>query len=174
MTATIRHAALEDAQAIADLLNLAYRPPPGREGWTHESHLVAGQRASAEQVKSALQQTGSIMALKVTADGHLLACLHLQGDKESASIGMFAVDTAAQGQGLGREMLAWAEREAQARWSCRKTCMSVVAQRPELIAYYARRGYLPTGETAAFPWEASVGSPLGTALSLCLLEKTLT
>jgi hypothetical protein len=37
--------------------------------------------------------------------------------------------------------------------------MTVISVREELIAWYARRGYLPTGEKLPFPEEEALGVP---------------
>lgn len=46
----ITKAGLADAEAITGLVNRAYRPAPGAEGWTHESALVSGSRINRENV----------------------------------------------------------------------------------------------------------------------------
>jgi hypothetical protein len=52
--------------------------------------------------------------------------------------------------------------------------MTVIAQRPELIAWYRRRGYLPTGETRPFPYgEDPVGIPRRSDLHFVVLAKPL-
>lgn len=52
--------------------------------------------------------------------------------------------------------------------------MKVVNVRDELIAWYGRRGYAPTGETAPFPYgDDRFGQPLRDDLSFVVLQKTL-
>jgi L-amino acid N-acyltransferase YncA len=63
---------------------------------------------------------------------------------------MFAVRPAIQGAGIGRAVLAEAERLAR-EWGCDEMRMSVIRQRTDLIAWYRRLGFEPTGETQPFP-----------------------
>jgi hypothetical protein len=52
--------------------------------------------------------------------------------------------------------------------------MTVIAQRPELIAWYERRGYVQTGETAAFPYgDSRFGDPKRADLWFIVLAKPL-
>jgi ribosomal protein S18 acetylase RimI-like enzyme len=65
---------------------------------------------------------------------------------------MFAVDPVAQGSGLGKRVLAEAERLAREEWGCRSMHMTVIVQRDELIGWYQRRGYRRTGQFKPFPY----------------------
>ena len=50
----------------------------------------------------------------------------------------------------------------------------MIAQRPDLIAWYGRRGYSDTGETAPFPYgDPRFGAPKRDDLYFIVLEKTL-
>ena len=52
--------------------------------------------------------------------------------------------------------------------------MTVIEQRDELIAWYERRGYSRTGETAAFPYgDARFGEPKRPDLRFVVLTKEL-
>ena len=62
MDIALRLATGDDAEAIAGLVNRAYRPGSGLRGWTHEAELVAGARASGEMVR-ALLRPGSAVRL---------------------------------------------------------------------------------------------------------------
>jgi hypothetical protein len=52
--------------------------------------------------------------------------------------------------------------------------MTVIAQRAELIAWYARKGFSPTGEIAPFPYgDPRFGLPRRDDLYFVVLEKPL-
>ncbi len=52
--------------------------------------------------------------------------------------------------------------------------LTVIAQRPELIAWYQRRGYLPTGDTRPFPYgDDRKGIPRRSDLHFVVLAKQL-
>ena len=71
-------------------------------------------------------------------------------------------------------LLAEAERLAREEWSASTMVMSVLAQRPDLVAWYERRGYRRTGETTPFPYgNERFGVPKRPDLSFAILAKPL-
>ena len=74
------------------------------------------------------------------------------GGGNAGYFGMFAVDPDQQNGGLGKAVLAEAERIAREQWQCHAMRMTVIEQRAELIAWYERRGYRRTGECQPFPY----------------------
>ena len=85
---SIRIAETNDAAQIVDIVNAAYRPGPGQEGWTHESALVAGSRVTLEQVIEAL--AGSTVLVAFSESG-VDGCVQIQAKDREAHIGMLAV-----------------------------------------------------------------------------------
>jgi len=79
-----------------------------------------------------------------------------------------------QNAGVGRALLAEAERIAREEWHCRQMRMSVIDIRDALIAWYERRGYRRTGEHKPFPYgDARFGIPKRDDLRFEWLVKTL-
>ena len=72
MEIALRLATSGDAEAIAGLVNRAYRPGAGLRGWTHEAELVAGERASAAMVRSLLRPGSALLVLCALGVGALL------------------------------------------------------------------------------------------------------
>jgi ribosomal protein S18 acetylase RimI-like enzyme len=71
-------------------------------------------------------------------------------------------------------LLAAAELDAQTQWGISRMVMTVIEQRDELIAWYERRGYTRTGETAAFPYgDPRFGEPKRPDLRFVVLAKEL-
>ncbi len=166
----LREATPSDAEQIASLVNQAYRPEPGASGWTHESGLVSGQRISAEQVIGAMR--GSHAVLLVAQEGEsLLGCVHVENAAPWCHIGMLATLPSLQNRGLGKKLLAAAEDLAVSRHGAQGFKMSVLSSRPELLAYYERRGYRLTGLAHPYPVEAGVGQPLNANLQVLELIK---
>ncbi|MEO8857840.1 MAG: GNAT family N-acetyltransferase, partial [Burkholderiaceae bacterium] len=135
-----RVASLADVDVIVALVQSAYRGESGLRGWTTESHLLDGQRTDAADVSELISRAGSRVLLAESA-GRLLASCHVERRDNYGYFGMFAVDPAQQGSGLGKQVLAEAERIAREEWQCSGMRMTVIVQREELIAWYARRGY---------------------------------
>ncbi|MGQ3057775.1 MAG: GNAT family N-acetyltransferase [Nevskia sp.] len=161
-----------DADTIAQLVNAAYRPAPGGAGWTHESALVSGPRITAAQVLSALSQVGHLILVARTTTG-IAACVEIRNHGACCLLGMLAVAPAGQCTGLGKRMLEQAERHAADVWHCSTVRISVLSQRRELLSFYRRRGYLPTGLVSPYPAADGVGAPLLDGLTIDTLEKTL-
>lgn len=84
---------------------------------------------------------------------------------------LLAVDPGRQCTGLGKRLLDYAERLAGGTWACSTIRMSVIAQRPELLAFYQRRGYRSTGAMTPYPVRAGVGSPIIDGMTVMTLEK---
>ena len=171
MAVMYRTAELQDVDDIADLVNRAYRPTSsGVKGWTHESGWVTGARTSADQVRALFVDDSVILLMSQAL--RVLACVHVRVDGASAHIGMLATEPTLQAQGLGKLMLAYAEKFALETYQVAAFEMSVLSSRHELMAFYERRGYKRTGVTYAYPVDSGVGEPLSTEISVLELIKT--
>lgn len=112
--------------------------------------------------------------LTVERDGVIVACCQLEHRGDAAYFGMFAVRPGLQGGGLGKEIIAEAERTAREDWGVTEMHMTVISVRDELIAWYERRGYRRTGELTPFPYgDERFGIPQREDLAFELLVKEL-
>ena len=171
MDIQLRTAGADDAEAITALVNRAYRGDSGRQGWTTESDLLDGTRISLDTVH-ALLAAQDCRILVAEAEGRLLACAELRPEGELLYLGMLTVSPELQGQGIGTRLMAAAEDHARAL-GLRGLVMTVISRRHELIAWYARLGFRPTGETRPFDFgDASFGIPR-LPLEFAVLEKPL-
>ena len=171
MSLGLRIASESDAAEIALLVNRAYRPAPHERCWTHEADLISGPRTSTAQVLSLFRSESCILVL--SAGSKIVACVHLLNEKSRVYIGMLAADPTLQAQGLGKQMLQHAERHAMAHFNASVFKMSVLSSRPELLAFYQRRGYVCTGEIEDYPIAAGVGQPIIEGLQVVALSKYL-
>ena len=170
---TFRLATSADVAAIVALVESAYRGDVSRKGWTTEADLLDGQRTDPAGVAELIAKPGSCMLL-AERDGALLACANLEKRGDAGYFGMFSVRPDLQGAGIGRAVLAEAERVAHEDWHCREMHMTVISVRDELIAWYERRGYRRTGIHSPFPYgDARFGIPKREDLRFELLVKTL-
>lgn len=161
-----------DAEEIAQLVNQAYHPEPDVAGWTHEADLVYGNRTSAGQVTEIISKPDSIMLVGLNGS-EIVACVHVEKDGSNCHIGMFAVNPAQQGAGAGKQMLAYAEQQANSVFGAEKFVMYVLSARTELIAFYLRRGYQKTGYVMDYMLLADAGKPKQADLKVEVLEKQL-
>ncbi|WP_399094391.1 GNAT family N-acetyltransferase [Streptomyces sp. BBFR2] len=168
-----RSATDADIPALVALIESAYRGDASRAGWTTEADLLEGQRTDPEGVAAVVRQKDGRL-LVAERDGEPIACCQLEHRGDHVYFGMFAVRPALQGGGLGKVILAEAERAARAAWGAREMRMTVIRQRTELIAWYERRGYRRTGELSPFPYgDERFGIPQRADLAFELLVKPL-
>ena len=177
-TLAFRTATDADIPALIDLVTSAYRGDASRTGWTTEADLLDGQRIDADMLRADLERPGSRIVV-AEHDGRMVACAHIAQDASddgaaTASFGMFSVDPSLQGGGVGKVVLAEAERVARETLGCARMRMTVIDCRDELIAFYVRRGYVRTGIVKPFPYgDARYGLPKRPGLRFEILEKHL-
>ena len=169
MTAiAIRAATSDDVTALHPLIERAYRGDTAKAGWTHEADLLFDDRTSAEELSNLIADPDRVILL-AHRDGALIGCVQVaRAGDDLAYLGMLTVEPTVQASGLGRRLLAAAESEAVAHFGARRMEMTVIHRRTELIAWYERRGYAPTGETRPFPVD-----PPRPELDFVVLEKAL-
>ncbi|MGP5216143.1 GNAT family N-acetyltransferase [Psychrobacter celer] len=187
----LRQADANDVSALEQLLNLCYRQD---EGWTNEADLVGGIRTTADELAGVIANPKHYVFVYPQTDtgersgkeiGELLGCIAVDikvetgSDKKSHSnkayIGMFAVHPKLQGCGVGNEILQAAEtfatRHLTNNGQPSRLTMSILSHRPELLAYYQRRGYQLNGNSMPFPVDGNNGEPKRDDLVLLELEK---
>lgn len=169
-TVLIRQAQPEDSASITRIVNQAYRPEPGKEGWTHEASLVTGARVTLEQVNVALQNSVVLVAV---IERSVQGCIRIEVDGQSAHIGMLAVNPSLQNSGIGKRLLSEAETFAVRHLDANEAVLTVIAVRKELLDFYQRCGYRETGSFSSFPVDAGVGIPCQEAMMLTILRKVL-
>ncbi|MER7728687.1 GNAT family N-acetyltransferase [Streptomyces sp. NPDC096323] len=170
---TFRDATDADVPALVELIQSAYRGDSSRAGWTTEADILRGQRTDPQGVRDVVHAPGSRL-LVVERDGEPVACCQLEHRGEVAYFGMFAVRPSLQGAGLGKVIIAEAERSVRESWGAREMHMTVISVREELIAWYERRGYRRTGQLSPFPYgDERFGVPQRDDLAFELLVKEL-
>lgn len=168
-----RDAVADDVPTVVALVESAYRGDASRQGWTTEADMLEGQRVDAAGVLALIGDARARVLLALR-DGMLVACCELRHEGEDAYFGMFSVRPDGQGSGVGRRVLAEAERIARDEWQCHGLRMTVIDIRSELIAWYERRGYSRTGEHKPFPYgDERFGIPKRDDLRFEVLYKAL-
>jgi ribosomal protein S18 acetylase RimI-like enzyme len=170
---TFRDATDADVDELVALIESAYRGDDSRAGWTTEADILEGQRTDPEGVLAVIKSPDSRL-LTVERDGRIVACCQLEHRGENAYFGMFAVSPLLQGSGLGKLIIAEAERQAREAWGVKQMQMTVISVRDDLIAWYERRGYRRTGRMTPFPYgDERFGVPQRDDLEFELLLKEL-
>ena len=170
---TCRTATHGDVDAVVALVERAYRGEASRAGWTTEADLLDGQRTDTAALAETIATPGSRIILAEASDG-LVGSVLLKDEGGTAYLGMFAVHPSLQGGGIGRRLLDEAERLVRTELASTAIRMTVIAQRPELIAWYERRGYRITGEREPFPsGDERFGQPKRNDLYFVVMKKAL-
>lgn len=174
MTHKIRAATADDVPKLHALIESAYRGASARAGWTHEADLLDGQRSDIAMLSESIVAPDRVILIAVDHSG-LIGCCEVAGVAGGgAYLGLLTVAPGRQGDGLGTALLIAAEGQAQSRFAATRIEMTVIRQRTALIAYYARRGYQPTGEVRPFPYgNPRFGVPRRDDLAFVVLEKSL-
>ena len=168
-----RAATHDDVEAIVALVESAYRGDASRAGWTTEADFLDGRRTGPDDVIAQIERPHSRILLAEN-DGAMLACAHVAIEDGAGYFGMFSVRPGLQNTGIGKAMLAEAERIARDEWKLPSMRMTVIDIRAELIAWYERRGYRRTGIVKPFPYgDARFGIPKRDDLRFEILEKEL-
>ena len=168
-----RDAGPEDVPQVVALVERAYRGEASRAGWTTEADLLDGQRTDEREISALVKGQNSRIRMAFL-DGVLVACVRIDRGSGYGYVGMVSVEPTRQRDGLGRQLLSEAERVILEDLGMDCARMTVIGQRLELIAWYGRRGYLPTGEREPFPYgEPRNGLPRRSDLYFEVLEKRL-
>jgi ribosomal protein S18 acetylase RimI-like enzyme len=162
---TFRYARQADAPALVSLIERAYRSPDTAGSWVSEAHLLKGPRTSNEEISTLIGREDTRFLI-AEIGGKIAGCCLLQGlardpsqanPVNAAYFGMFAIEPHTHGAGLGKTVIAEAERRVQELWGANQMVMTVINLRTALIAWYERRGYHLTGATIPFPFSETSG-----------------
>jgi ribosomal protein S18 acetylase RimI-like enzyme len=167
-----------DIPKLVELINSAYRGEGSKAGWTTEADLLGGQRTDshtlADQLQLSKAATDRSCVMMLAQNPNLIGCVYLEKKGDSSYLGMLTISPTQQNSGLGRILLLEAEKFCSQNWQVRKVHMTVISIRSELLAWYQRRGYQPTGEKQAFPYgDEKYGIPKRTDLEFLVLEKSI-
>ena len=174
-------AVVADASAICALVNSAYRGESSKKGWTTEADLLGGQRVDVDGIREAIGSPNrTILHLKAQVTGQIAACVSLDfseaacdGRSHACYLGMLTVDPNLQASGLGKRLMKASEEFAGGK-GAEAMLISVIQLRTELIDWYRRHGYQPTGQTKPFPYgDRRFGEPKRRDLHFVVFEKKL-
>lgn len=168
----IEIATLSDITSLEKLLNSAYRGENSKQGWTSEADLISGEvRTDSDELHLIITKSDSVFLKSVDANNEIIGCVNLQKENKSVYLGMLSVKPDLQGSGTGKQLLLASETYAKQN-DCNRIFMTVISIRTELIDWYLRNGYKPTGEKKPFPDDLKSGIP-NQKLEFLVFEKYL-
>jgi ribosomal protein S18 acetylase RimI-like enzyme len=151
MNPAIRPGRPDDLPRLHAVIERAYRGEEARAGWTHEADLLDGQRTDLATLQAILADETTQLLVAFDGDAPI-GCVQVSDHGGSTGyLGLLCIEPRLQSAGLGRQLIAAAERHARDIFGADRMEMTVIENRAELIAYYERRGYAQTGERRDFP-----------------------
>jgi len=129
----IRDAVPQDAPALADLINDAFKV---------EAFFKIGDRTSADEILR-MMDGGQFLVLEEPL-GTIAGSVYLQVQGDRVYFGMLSIEPARQGHGLGRLLIDAVEARGRER-GCRWVDIHIVNLREELPGFYRRLGYVDSG-----------------------------
>lgn len=141
----IRAAGDADVEALADLINIAFRV---------ELPFIEGDRTNLDGVREYMKKGKFLLAEDSSGIG---GCVYVELRGDRGYLGLLGVEPRRQGTGLGRKLMDAAEeffRDA----GCVAVDLRIVSERTPLPAFYRHLGYVETG-TAPFPHDVPAKVP---------------
>jgi len=148
-----RVATTANIPALVAHINNGYRGENSRSGWTTEADLLDGTRVDDAELAAIIDDPKADLHIFGETEDDILASVYLKKEPDHLYLGMLTVRPTLQGSGLGKIVLAYAESFAREE-GFHQVKMTVIQARTELIAWYNRQGYLPTG--IGFPWDDAI------------------
>jgi len=141
----IRHARSTDVEALAALINIAFRV---------ELPFIEGDRINPGGVRAYMKKGKFLVAEDAAGLG---GCVYVELRSRRGYLGLLGVEPRRQGTGLGRRLMDAAEeffRDAH----CVAIDLRIVSARTPLPGFYRHLGYVETG-TAPLPPDAPAKVP---------------
>ncbi len=172
-TLSFRTADYRDAARIAAVVNTANAGADGA-GWTNEYRLFEGERTDVNEILEMLSVPSAVFLLCLEG-GQVVGSVYVKTIGRAGYMGLLAVLPELQARGIGKKLIAEAERMVRDEWRCSTMLLSViVSHRPELTAYYQRRGYVRTGRGKPFERKQTARESMAAGLRLEWMGKLLT
>ncbi|KAM0427935.1 hypothetical protein ACHAPT_007395 [Fusarium lateritium] len=170
-TLQFRIATPDDAPQLQQLIQAAFRAEDSRKDWVGDADLAANFCISVEEILPKITSPNSEMIMAFDDDVLVGTIGVLRRSDDLARLFFLAVDQSLHRGGIGRHVLEYAEGYCQRAWGVKKLGLDALTLRKELIAWYMRRGYVPTGEVTPFPVDKANGRSLPEGLGFVEMEK---
>ncbi|KAI9301733.1 acyl-CoA N-acyltransferase [Cunninghamella echinulata] len=166
-TIVVRKAVLDDVvhkHQIHKVVNAAYR---AEGGWTTEKDLVHGERSTIEDIENHIKDQVNILILAFETKGNngdqeerVVGTIQIQhANEEEAELGLLSVDPSLQSKGIGGKLVRAALKEMKEERHYLRAVMHLLEVRTEILVWYKKLGFEPTGERIPFVWPALLKIP---------------
>jgi GNAT superfamily N-acetyltransferase len=137
----IQKAELVDAEAIAKLINSAYRGETSRKGWTTEADILDGLRTTTAEVGKIIKRKNAFILIGVLKDEIVATiCCEWQelAFQDTVHFGMIAVKPSLQNKGYGKTLIQAAEAITLREWSVVGFHLAVISIRQQAYGRICR------------------------------------
>ncbi|MVT08975.1 GNAT family N-acetyltransferase [Chitinophaga tropicalis] len=142
-----------DIPAVTQVVNSAYEGEPGKS-WTSEGHLVEGQRTTETILRDLISRPSVNIFKYSDAQGVILGCVLLEKKEGTLYLGMLSVLPKVQAAGIGARLIQFSESFAREH-QYNSITITVIDKRYELMEWYRRKGFVPTGKLEPFSNKSS-------------------
>ena len=143
----LRVATTGDAEAITNLINVAFRRA--------EQFFIDEDRIELQGVLQLIENGEFLLAEE---NSRLVGCVSLEPRGEGTYLGLLSVDPNLQQSGIGSRLVAFAEERCRERQS-KFIDIYIVNLRHDLPDFYKKRGWVETG-TLPFPPDIPTKAPV--------------
>ncbi|CAM0137529.1 hypothetical protein VKS41_002996 [Umbelopsis sp. WA50703] len=147
---------IEIKDTIHKVVNAAYR---SEGGWTTESKIVSGERATMQEVETHITKNRSpnvlLLAMLPGEEGdQVVGTVQVQpaAEGKEAEIGFFSVSPAHQSGGIGGKLIREAIRVIKDDLQLDYAMVHVLENRDDILKWYRKLGFAETGERIEFVW----------------------
>ncbi|QES90510.1 GNAT family N-acetyltransferase [Rhizosphaericola mali] len=147
---SISNVSKEDLTSLVEVINDAYRTD-NPNAWTTEAHLFQkdGIRMALPELEEAFANPNNIILKAVLSDSINVGTVSLTKKENELYLGTFAVSGNHQGLGIGKKLIQKAIEIAKDLDKSFIT-ITVISTREELISWYKKLGFAPTGKIIPF------------------------
>ncbi|KAI7899021.1 acyl-CoA N-acyltransferase [Cokeromyces recurvatus] len=146
---------IQYAEQATNVVNKAYR---SEGGWTTEMDIVGGERCTVKDMIDFINTSGKpntlLFALEedqVIGTVQIQCSITSEKEEVAAEIGLFSVTPTHQSRGIGGQLIRAALVEMQTQ-GFHFAIMHVLENRPEILRWYKKLGFIETGERVPFVW----------------------
>lgn len=152
----VRKAILEDLKFSKEaclVVNQAYR---SKGGWTTEEDFIKGQRCTEQEMENHISQNGkrNTLLFAIEQSDNIVGTIQIQTSEDhplEAELGLFSVSPLKQSRGIGSQLVKAALTEMKEQ-KMTHAVMHVLENRPEILTWYRKLGFVETGERVPFCW----------------------
>ncbi|CDH60903.1 hypothetical protein RO3G_11136 [Lichtheimia corymbifera JMRC:FSU:9682] len=163
----VRQVTSDDLKHVGKIVEIINGAFVADNTWTSVRHLGMKNRVNYAEVEDLVRN--KILLCVFDENQVVVATAEIQPiNSDEAGIGLVSVDPARQSQGIGK-LLLLATIDKIKEMGYKVATMSILGERPELLAWYAKLGFQDTGERPLYRNPAVIEA----VLPLTVVKKNL-